>query len=83
MKLTKPQAIKWLKNNEFIDLCPCKLWPYGTFRPSVRIFREHILERCKEFNESFEEVFNDILRNFEYYNCSNETGRYIHFYTGE
>lgn len=83
MRLNKVQALKWLKSHEFIDLCPCKLYPYGPFMPSVRIFKDDIANRCKEFEESFDEVFYNIITHFEYYNCSYEAGYYTHFYTGE
>lgn len=54
-----------------VVLCPCKLYPFGGFRPSM----------LEQKTDQSEQSFYDLVESFEHYNCQlNETGYYASFF---
>ena len=69
-RISKAEARKAFDQGKPVIFCPCKLYPFGGFRPSIMVQKsEH---GWKDFSYA--------VQNFEWYNCVNETGRYTAFY---
>lgn len=69
IRVSKTKARQTWDAGKPIILCPVKLWPFGGFRPSIMV------QACQEWPD-----FDYAVRNFEWYNCTNETGRYPAYY---
>lgn len=79
-KATKNQAFAAWKKGVEVVICPSKMYPFGVWRCGMD-FPD--LKRAKEeqrYNEDIRKVFNRIVTNFEWYNCTNETGKTAAFY---
>ena len=68
VRVSKALARKAYNYGLGVYFCPCKLHPGFPWNPEIGI--------AKQDSDSFETVLNE----FEFYNCSNETGRYTAFY---
>lgn len=69
-KVPKNVARQAWNRGEPVVLCPCKLYPFGGFRPSVIVSK-------KEWAYAFD----DVVKDFQWYNCTlNETGYYASYY---
>lgn len=64
-RITRRQAAKAFKNDR-ICVYPCNMYPFGIWGMGVWI---------TDCGRSFEQIVNE----FEFYNCNNETGRYAAF----
>lgn len=58
------------ENGELVVACPVNMRPGEPWHPEL------YLKKDKEHPESFENVVNAVM----YYNCNNETGKYLAFY---
>lgn len=69
VRVSKVAARKAFDAGKVVVLCPVRLYPFGSFRPSCMI------------DDKQEGTFDALVRNFEWYNCQlNETGYYASFY---
>jgi hypothetical protein len=68
-RVSKKAARKAWEKGERVTFCPCKLYPFGGFRPSVTRARD------ADFSD-----FDYLVQNFVWYNCTYETGYYPAFY---
>jgi len=77
-KASKKAAKKAFMNGVTIALCPCKL------RPGTPWYPECILRKTpgNDMTET-ENEFNSLLNQFEFYNCTNETGKRASFFIGK
>ena len=57
---------------EEIVLCPCKLRPGFPFSPHLTIHSQKWVNEGKTFEQ--------MVKEFIYYNCSHEAGYYPHYY---
>ena len=69
-RVRKPEARKAFDAGKPVIFCPCNLYPFGSFRPSIMVQK----------TEHGWTDFAYTVQNFEWYNCCNETGRYTAFY---
>ena len=79
-RITKSEAKKRFSNGEIIYLCPCKLSPHGPFSSACSI---HSKEWLESKDGDFQQAWQTMYRNWEYYNASYETGYYAHYYIEE
>jgi len=63
-RINKRQARQSFVAGHPVVLCPCKLAPFGAWRPSCMV------------QLTADECFDNIVKNFEWYNCNYETGYY-------
>jgi hypothetical protein len=68
-RVRKTEARKAYDAGRDVVLCPCKLYPFDAWRPAI-------MANAKHFGSDFAKL----VRNFEWQNCTNETGRYTTFY---
>ena len=78
-RVSKTAAKKAFINGFTIALCPCKLRPGTPWYPECIVNRETLGEDPADA----ENEFNRLLNRFEFYNCTNETGRYTAFFIGK
>lgn len=71
-RITKTQARKLYNVGLNVIFCPCNLHPLNSWGLSMDINKINI--DCN--NRSF----NDIVNDYTFLNCTNETGKYINFY---
>lgn len=69
VRVTRREARKIFNQGAPVVFCPSKLYPFGGFRPS-----------CMVQNSDAWPDFDCAVRNFEWYNCTHETGYYPAFY---
>ena len=63
-----------------VILCACNLRPFGPWHPETNINRARHDDYLTD-EISVNNMFNNLVNSFEYYNCSNnETGKYTAFY---
>jgi len=79
-RISKATAKKLFLRGEKIGMLPCKAVPGSAWFPYP-----YILDREMQKNFVVDEIgmgnrFCDLVNSFEYYNCSNETGKYAAFY---
>lgn len=67
-RIPKQLARKLFADGQYITFCPVRLHPFGAWTPSVTRAGSPDLD------------FNVYLRNFAWYNCTQETGRYSAYY---
>lgn len=73
-RVSKAAARKAFNAGREVVFCPCKLAPFGPFRPSV-MFQK---------GQRGRDDFDGTVKDFQHYNCNmNETGYYASFYTIE
>lgn len=65
-RISKQAAKRRYDNCQKVYMIPCNLHPENIYFNMV----------CPEFGGDFD----DIIRNFMFYNCTAETGRYVSFY---
>ena len=68
-KIKKPTAKKMFDKGKAIYLLPCRIQLGSSWFQPVKIIKDL---NCEDFNGA--------VNGFEYYNCTNETGKYAHFY---
>ena len=68
-KIRKPTAKKVFEEGKSVYLLPCKMQLNNSWLQPVRIVKGL---NCEDFDVA--------VNSFEYYNCTNETGKYTHFY---
>lgn len=68
VQVQKRTAKKMFNNGETIYLQSSNFHPFGVW------------SQCIDINNKNGETFNSVVNAFEYYNCSNETGKYATFY---
>jgi len=74
-RINKRQARQSFVAGHPVVLCPCKLAPFGGFRPSCMVQRT--VQAPEQYTERMaDECFDNIVKNFEWYNCNYETGYY-------
>lgn len=71
-RIDKRRARKLFREGKPFVICPCKFYPSGPFNLAMIIHSSKYLEE----GWTFERMYN----NWEFYNCSYETGYYAHFY---
>lgn len=78
-RISKAKAFKMWQQGREIIICPAKLRPFAPWNPEMNLAS---LERHKESykGKQDKEYFQDSIRNFEYHNCNNETGKTAAFY---
>lgn len=70
-QIQKRTAKKLFENGETIYLQSCNFRPFGCWSQAIDINKER----------AENDIFEDIVNSFEYYNCANsETGLYTTFY---
>ena len=74
-RVSKTAAKKAYMNGVTIALCPCKLRPGTPWHPECILRKTPGNDTTETENE-----LNSLLNQFEFYNCTNETGRYTAFY---
>lgn len=67
-RLNKTTANKLFDRGEIIMLCPCKMNLHSPWA---------ILA---EITKTGDRIFDSLVNDFVYYNCSNELGQYPHYY---
>jgi hypothetical protein len=77
IKINKTKARNLFNKGQIIYLVPCKIYPdfKGIWIKPIEIS----LEKVKN-NPIYNHTFDDLVNNFEYYNCIPELGKYTHFY---
>ena len=76
-RVNKATARRVFENDGTILLCPVKLRPDSMWRPISPI--AHSLSSELDIKREFDVYVNE----FEFYNCNNESGRYVAFYAEE
>ena len=71
-RISKAAARKMYYNGEDIVLCACKMRPGAPWYPEAIINKNMDIAPFNEFQK--------VVNNFEWYNCSTETGRYTAYY---
>lgn len=80
-RISKVAARKAYLEGKPVVLCPCKLYPFGGFRPSCMIQRDAEDDAQRDALGLTGHSFNERVQNFEWYNCNmNETGYYTSFF---
>jgi hypothetical protein len=72
-RISKAAAKKLFANGVEIYLQSSNFYPFGVWQSVCPIQKNDLAEK----GYSFESATNS----FQYYNCSSEQGRYVHFYT--
>lgn len=75
----------------FIYLCPCKFRPNSVFNTAVLVSGAEWLDRASMYKDNPElwkgsielTAWELMLNNWKYYNASNESGYYPHYYVQE
>ncbi len=76
IRISKAQARKAFDAGKAMWFCPCKLYPFGGWRPACLINPADYAEAQRPFDT--------VVRDFESYNCTcNETGTYAAFYIAD
>lgn len=74
-KIMKAEAKKRYNANLPIILNPSKMRPFGVWNMAMETTKEQT-----ETQNHGTTDFDTLCYNFSYYNCTNETGKVIHFY---
>lgn len=78
-RVNKSQARLAYLGGLTVVICPCNLRPFTDWHNERRINRkdreQFVIDEIGVIND-----FNNMINSFEYYNCSNETGKYTAFY---
>lgn len=69
-RVNKTTARKAYQNGKEIYLVPSNLFPFGGWGFGSEITAERMEEKA----------FNDVVREYEFYNCTNETGNFASYY---
>ena len=79
VKINKTKARKLYNNNVNIYIIPCKVYPNynNMWIQPIKLNKEEYIDK------NYENDFDKIINNFEYYNCNTEVGRYTSFYIYE
>ena len=78
-KINKVQARKLYNNNKNVYIITCKI--YNNYN---NVWIQHIKLNKEEYIEkNYENDFDKIINNFEFYNCNTELGKYTSFYIYE
>lgn len=83
MRVTKATARRLWTEGKPIVFCPCLLYPFGGWRPSMMVQRSFETEKERAEYGLNVPTFDGLVREFESYNCTQcpgETGRYAAFY---
>lgn len=82
IRVSKTKARQAYVAGKPVVFCPVKLYPFGSFRPSMQIDNKMALASIDApGGQGSSAYFNAMVRDFEWYNCnSNETGYYAAFY---
>jgi len=77
-QVSKPTAKKLYEQGKTVYLQSCKFHPFGVWSQATPINKE---DNKGHMNWAENDaLFANRVNSFEYYNCSNEQGRYSHFY---
>src|SRR5438105_4949668 len=74
IRVRKSAARKLYNHNLPVVIVACKLWPFGGWAPGYHVHKSDIDEREDDW------TFDQLSRNYEYANCSYETGYYPAYY---
>ena len=78
-KVNKTQARKLYNNNKNVYIVPCKVYPNynNVWTQPIKLNKEEYIDK------NYENDFDKIINNFEFYNCNTELGKYTSFYIYE
>ena len=78
-KINKAQARKLYNNNVNVYILPCKVYPNynNAWIQPIKLNKEECIDK------NYENDFDKIINNFEFYNCNTNLGRYTSFYIYE
>jgi hypothetical protein len=77
-KINKTKARRLFKEGIELIVVPSKMPLDSVWGCSFRVNKEdYIRQNCDDTSNLFDRVMNQI----EYYNCNNEMGNYLHYYT--
>lgn len=81
-RIQKKTAKRLYENGEVVYLCPCKLRPGGFWRPEIAITKMKIdkLPGENQYFVSLTKDFEQVVAEYQYYNCNTETGRTPFYY---
>ncbi len=90
-RVTKREAQKRFNENKGVYLCPCKMRPGYPWNIAVQVFGKAYLENAETYRNHpdlwkgtpEQTAWALMYNNFAFYNLTNETGRYAHYYVEE
>ena len=75
-RVTKTKARKLANENVSIGVCACNMDPFNPYWSMCAWY--HPMEEQSAIDGY--DTLDEFIRDYEYYNCSNETGRYASYY---
>lgn len=78
-RISKAKAEKLYNDYQTIYLCPVKMSPVNMWTGAMQARKDCTVNGYTDREETFNQLYNA----FSYYNCNNETGKYIAFYVKE
>lgn len=80
-RVNKTVARKHYEAGQPVVLCPCNLYPFGGFRPSLMVQRDEEREAEAATFGQQQAGFDKVVSEFVSYNCQlNETGYYASYW---
>lgn len=79
-QITKRTAKKLFCEGKTVIASPANIRPFNSYGFTHFEFNKAILDDYDRENYGIEKSFDNIVNTCVYYNCDNETGRYLRFY---
>lgn len=83
IRISKKNAERRYENGEIIYLCPFKLRPGEPWHPECAITKESYSDGDVQYFMSYSKIFEDVVREYTFYNCNYCAGKYPAYYIRE
>lgn len=78
-QISKASARKLFIAGGKVVICPANMRPFSMWHLEYIMKRAYVSDFILD-DIGASNIFNEIVNNFKYYNCNNETGNYIRYY---